>query len=498
MNSFTVTLNYPPSIDPMGFEIMGIKACMKTTKESIKLYEGEITLIFDGYIHNLHTLRRNISWVDDDKNTHGEQSQYSIIIDIYREFGIEYLLQVLDGTFTFVLLDQRLTMDDSKIYIVSDPMGVRPLYNIVKQSTNTTIGNTYTFTTDKPTDLEPFSLAYSSSPGTCDQFILTNRVRSYWTLEKPITYSFLGKSGGFPHIQERSGRTLFGRISNNIPENDVGVCRNIMYHPDSNITEITPDFEEFVKTMTEYQLSCAVEKYISVYPKKSTIFCIVSHDDYESQIIANLATRISMKGIKDMNPDDEEDPHINIPPVAKQPDEYYEGSLNIVKISIDQCPRQALLAPDTVLSGSPKALGVRSFTGTVGPLISDSHGLQFVKENTYSDDLIQHFIRDSCDRYLQTHTTSYSGNHHIWMSSGLLNRENKIKQTCKNIMDYDHKYRDYLTRIGADHLIPNIIEPCKKVGLEVTFPFLEPSWIQYYLSIHPLYRYTTSIVENQS
>ena len=28
-------------------------------------------------------------------------------------------------------------------------------------------------------------------------------------------------------IQERSGRTLFGRISNNIPENDVGVCRNI-------------------------------------------------------------------------------------------------------------------------------------------------------------------------------------------------------------------------------------------------------------------------------
>ena len=29
------------------------------------------------------------------------------------------------------------------------------------------------------------------------------------------------------NIQERSGRTLFGRISNNIPENDVGVCRNI-------------------------------------------------------------------------------------------------------------------------------------------------------------------------------------------------------------------------------------------------------------------------------
>ena len=452
MNSFTVTLNYPPSIDPAGFEIMGIKACMKTTKESIKLYEGEITLIFDGYIHNLHTLHRNISWVDDDENTHGEQSQYSIIIDIYREFGIEYLLQVLDGTFTFVLLDQRLTMDDSKIYIVSDPMGVRPLYKITEHSTNTSTGDIYTFTTDKPNDIGPFSLAYSSSMGTCDQLILTNRVRSYWTLENPITYSLLGKSGGFP-------------------------C--IMYHPDSNITH---DFEEFVKTMTEYQLSSAVDKYISVYPKKSTIFCIVSHDDYESQIIANLATRISMK---DMNPDDEEEPHINIPPVANQPDEYYEGSLNIQE------------RYGRTLFGRISNNITENDVGVCRNIVKISID-QFVKENTYSDDLIQHFIRDSCDRYMKANNNSQINSIcHIWMSSGLLNRENKIKQTCQNIMDYDHKFCNYLTRIGPDHLIPNIIEPCKKMGLEVAFPLLEKSWIQYYLSIHPLYRYTTSIIQER-
>lgn len=428
MNPFTVTLNYLPSVDPAGFDIMGIKACMKTTKESIKLYEGEITLIFDGYIYNLHTLRRNIiSCVDDDENTQGGQSsmEYFIIIDIYREFGIEYLLQVLDGTFTFVLLDQRLTMDDSKIYIVSDPMGIRPLYTIVKQSTNTTIGNTYTFTTDKPSDSETFS--YSSSHGTCEKFILTNRVRSYWTLEKTITYSLLGKSGGFPRI---------------------------MYHPESKTADITPDFEEFVKIMTEYQLSCAVEKYLSVYPKKSTIFCIVSHDDYESQIIANLATHISMKGIKDMNPDEIEEKH-NISPVEKQPDEYYEGSLNIVKISIDQ----------------------------------------ITKEDSSPDKLIS-FIRNSCDQYLNMNS-KVDPNYHIWMSSGLLNYEKHVKSTCNNILDYDHKFRTYLYRIGEDYLIPNIIEPCKMVGFEVAFPFLEQSWIQYYLSIHPLYRYTTSIVEDQ-
>ena len=35
-------------------------------------------------------------------------------------------------------------------------------------------------------------------------------------------------------IQERSGQTMFGRISNNIPENDVGVCRNIIGDGDLN------------------------------------------------------------------------------------------------------------------------------------------------------------------------------------------------------------------------------------------------------------------------
>jgi hypothetical protein len=38
-------------------------------------------------------------------------------------------------------------------------------------------------------------------------------------------------------IQERSGQTLFGRISNNIPENDVGVFRNIAPKKNRIITD---------------------------------------------------------------------------------------------------------------------------------------------------------------------------------------------------------------------------------------------------------------------
>ena len=57
-------------------------------------------------------------------------------------------------------------------------------------------------------------------------------------------------------IQERYGRTLFGRISNNIPENDVGVCRNIVVSD----TEVESDDVKVVclehSTKDDFQETC--------------------------------------------------------------------------------------------------------------------------------------------------------------------------------------------------------------------------------------------------
>jgi asparagine synthase (glutamine-hydrolysing) len=51
-------------------------------------------------------------------------SDCEVIIYLYKEFGIEYLLQLLDGVFSFVLYDTNI----KRIYIARDPYGVRPLY----------------------------------------------------------------------------------------------------------------------------------------------------------------------------------------------------------------------------------------------------------------------------------------------------------------------------------------------------------------------------------
>ena len=447
MTAFTVILNVPTIQQPTGFRLIDINAFTSITNQSIEIHKGDVTLLFDGYIYNLPALYRNIhtnTYEEDQKDT--KRVDYSILIDIYCEFGMEYLLQVLDGTFRFVLLDQRLSLDDSQMYIVNDSMGIRPIYQTIHVTNDPISGNMYTFTTNT-SNQEGRDTGNMLQPGTCCKFTLANRVRSCWKLEEQFAYSLLGKSGGFPRI---------------------------MYDQDGygTSTDIIPDFQEFTKKITEYHLSCAIDKHLLF--RTGTIFCVVSHDDYESRIIVNLASRIN--GPCDLRHDfvvsssKEESgryesnvdslPQERFPIVSRRETEVPEtnddqeepeqepSNINIVKISIDNLSDTS---PASILT----------------------------------------FIRDSCQQY----NKGVVGSYHVWMSSGLLHHETQLRRVTKSIMSYDHSYREYLHKIGEDHLIQPLIEPGKEMGLEIAFPFLERSWLQYYVSIHPHYRYSTSIVE---
>jgi asparagine synthase (glutamine-hydrolysing) len=63
-------------------------------------------------------------------------SDCEVIIHLYIKYGIEQTLQMLDGEFSFALLDNRTYGGICKLYIARDPYGVRPLYwlkpNVVK------------------------------------------------------------------------------------------------------------------------------------------------------------------------------------------------------------------------------------------------------------------------------------------------------------------------------------------------------------------------------
>jgi asparagine synthase (glutamine-hydrolysing) len=83
---------------------------------------GDIALICNGEIYNYRDL---YEMMDIDPTT---DSDCEVILHLYREYGMEQTLQMLDGVFAFVLIDYRMTNEHSKIYVARDPYGVRPLY----------------------------------------------------------------------------------------------------------------------------------------------------------------------------------------------------------------------------------------------------------------------------------------------------------------------------------------------------------------------------------
>ena len=93
------------------------------------IYDG-IAIICNGEIYNYKNL---CSEYDITLNT---QSDCEIIIHLYKKYGIEYTLKLLDGVFALILFDMRRTFH--KIYVCRDPYGVRPLFMMTDENSLTT------------------------------------------------------------------------------------------------------------------------------------------------------------------------------------------------------------------------------------------------------------------------------------------------------------------------------------------------------------------------
>jgi asparagine synthase (glutamine-hydrolysing) len=88
---------------------------------------NDIVLICNGEIYNY----KNLYELMDVQPT--TNSDCEVIIHLYLKYGIEQTLQMIDGVFSFVLYDLRLEKTkggnlDNFIYFARDPYGVRPLY----------------------------------------------------------------------------------------------------------------------------------------------------------------------------------------------------------------------------------------------------------------------------------------------------------------------------------------------------------------------------------
>lgn len=105
-----------------GFHRLAINGLNAISNQPITV--GDITLICNGEIYNYRELYKMMEMVPGDVMT---GSDCEVIIYMYKRYGIEQTLRLLDGVFAFALIDNNMSKD-AKMYIARDPFGVRPLY----------------------------------------------------------------------------------------------------------------------------------------------------------------------------------------------------------------------------------------------------------------------------------------------------------------------------------------------------------------------------------
>ena len=194
-----------------GFHRLAINGLNQESNQP--LIQDDILLICNGEIYNYKEL---YSLMGIQPKT---QSDCEVIIHLYKKYGIEHTLHLLDGVFSFVLLDQRIYTNDSRLYIARDPYGVRPLYimhniddspekeHCIGFASELKVLSEFVNTSKKSYKIEHFI------PGTYSTYILPTTVSTYWKLEnKNIKYH----TTGFCYQTRRSISNEINKIISNI------------------------------------------------------------------------------------------------------------------------------------------------------------------------------------------------------------------------------------------------------------------------------------------
>jgi asparagine synthase (glutamine-hydrolysing) len=159
----------------LGFHRLAINGLNDLSNQPLII--NNIVLICNGEIYNYKELYYLMKDIEPKTG-----SDCEVIIYLYLKYGIEQTLNMLDGVFSFILYDNRITDDlNNKIYVARDPFGVRPLYYLKND-----LNHTYGFASElkclesfynmNPTD---YSIG-QFKPGTYSVFNLSAQVSSLW------------------------------------------------------------------------------------------------------------------------------------------------------------------------------------------------------------------------------------------------------------------------------------------------------------------------------
>ena len=365
----------------------------------------------------------------------------SYLISIYREYGIDYLLNHLQGVFSFILLDQSCHKEHSNMYVVTDPFGLIPMYYYHDKSTNISPIHFSSKPTLVSTENEQNQIHGKLIPAaSICKLTYTNKVSSMWTFDPAeITYDFCSKKWEYPKVQLRSKRYRILSIGKH------------PFHYAMNDHE--DEYHLPTKTL-KYLASKIFNNLINAFQKRlicfrqSCIVCIGSTHDPEFVIMKKIFNYI----IDSLTSDETTEYYKKIEYIYV--DEINPETINYIELRLDQL----------TISGHESTTN----TVTAG------------RQRTFS---------------------SFTYPITVFMSSGLLLGEMKCVMKAnekpaipQRIMNYDAEFYKLANSIVDAEFIENRITPFNEKNILVEFPFLEEYWLSYYLAILPKIRYLGNLM----
>jgi asparagine synthase (glutamine-hydrolysing) len=174
------------------------------TDKKIPIIQNQsIVLFFDGFLTNIEHLYEHVKLEIND-------SPNAIIIELYKLYGFDYTLQLIEGEFALILIDHDLNITDSSIFVARDSLGLKPLYMLSEKNNNEK--KIYGFSSSiSQLVLEPqiFETEYhitEFTPGSYSEFRYPFKVLSFWrSISSNISYYSYTKPRTLPNY----AKTLF-------------------------------------------------------------------------------------------------------------------------------------------------------------------------------------------------------------------------------------------------------------------------------------------------
>ena len=275
-----------------------------------------ITLFFNGILHNYEEIMKKIAMNTDEFNY-----EYEIIIHLYLLYGIEYTLQLLDGDFSLILIDDNLEEPETKLFVARDRIGTQPLYLItekkkyIPQTKTTIIKKKLQHINENKTRLFGFStcLSFLSDdmnniidskhqvsvfpPGSYSKYSIPYKSLSSWSLDKEfVKYNNFNQINFLSDISNFTTKTKLNTtielLQNNLKETILKKIRKI-HEQQSNNENIVCLLSGGLDSNIITALACEYIKKRNKYEKLNLeveTFCIgfkESDDIREARFVAD-------------------------------------------------------------------------------------------------------------------------------------------------------------------------------------------------------------------